>query len=317
VLLILVHAAVCAGQGQKKVAVPSHANAQATPPDQNATNWVPDVGASLQIAISPSTPHIIRGADYSLDTEIKNVSKRPVALDIESARLAVQPEVASSRGGCVMFFTPYYSDSISKTEVSMFILQPGDHVTLYFNLGEVMDLGNAENQPCVLGHLSNIRKTLDFMPGNYTFELSGKVRMADTDFVPGQAAPKWSDPRLFSQSSALQIGIDQTNILCFAAIGGLLAYFVMALRPQGEVITLAAQPLWSRDWFKKLGHLIKNVLGAAFLSAAVTIVASRLSDTQFPVKVSVEDFWGAVTIGFVAYFVGGKFIDQLAGLVKK
>jgi hypothetical protein len=31
--------------------------------------------------------------------------------------------------------------------------------------------------------------------------------------------------------------------------------------------------------------------------------------------VSVDDFWGTLTVGFVAYFIGGKFIDSLAASV--
>jgi hypothetical protein len=54
----------------------------------------------------------------------------------------------------------------------------------------------------------------------------------------------------------------------------------------------------------------------AILSAAFTIVSSRLSDSQFPIKVSVLDGWGAITIGFLSCFVGNKFIDSLRGLLK-
>jgi hypothetical protein len=49
--------------------------------------------------------------------------------------------------------------------------------------------------------------------------------------------------------------------------------------------------------------------------AVVTILASHLSETQFPTKVSVNDVWGAGTIGFLAYFVGYKFIDKLVATV--
>jgi hypothetical protein len=36
-----------------------------------------------------------------------------------------------------------------------------------------------------------------------------------------------------------------------------------------------------------------------------------LSDTQFPVKVSVNDFWGALTIGFISYFIGGRILATI------
>jgi hypothetical protein len=42
----------------------------------------------------------------------------------------------------------------------------------------------------------------------------------------------------------------------------------------------------------------------------------KLADTQFSIKVSVNDVWGAMTIGFIAFFVGNKLIEQLASTVK-
>ena len=60
--------------------------------------------------------------------------------------------------------------------------------------------------------------------------------------------------------------------------------------------------------------IARNLFSAALLGAAITIVASRLADTQFPVKVSVNDVWGAMTVGFVAYFIGNKFIEKLVKL---
>lgn len=72
----------------------------------------------------------------------------------------------------------------------------------------------------------------------------------------------------------------------------------------------------ARKWLKSLLVVVRNALAAGLLGAALTIVASRLSDTQFPVKVSVNDFWGALTIGFISYFIGNRLlttiIDKLA-----
>ena len=100
----------------------------------------------------------------------------------------------------------------------------------------------------------------------------------------------------------------QTVAIIAAMVGGILAYFVASLRPGGDF-----------DQFLKSGHtwifstliIFRNLVSAMLLSAVVTIVASRVSETQFPVKVSVADFWGALTIGFVAYFIGNRVIDQL------
>ena len=78
----------------------------------------------------------------------------------------------------------------------------------------------------------------------------------------------------------------------------------------------AAVGIWTRSGVILAAKLIRDVLGVAILSSAFTIVSSRLSDSQFPIKVSVLDGWGAITIGFLSYFVGNKFIDSLRNLVK-
>jgi hypothetical protein len=47
------------------------------------------------------------------------------------------------------------------------------------------------------------------------------------------------------------------------------------------------------------------------MGVVIAIVASRVSETQLPIKVSISDFWGAVTVGFVAYFVGDRILKKL------
>jgi hypothetical protein len=43
----------------------------------------------------------------------------------------------------------------------------------------------------------------------------------------------------------------------------------------------------------------------------ITILLSRISETQFLIKVTVNDFWGAVAIGFVANYMGAKALNKL------
>jgi hypothetical protein len=97
-------------------------------------------------------------------------------------------------------------------------------------------------------------------------------------------------------------------------LGGLLAYFVMSLREGGDFLRLKAEiDQKLRTPNSRWGVILRNMLSAGLLSGVVTIVLSRISDTQFPIKVSVADFWGALTVGFVAYFAGNKLIDKIAG----
>jgi|GEM_PF-1822558 len=132
----------------------------------------------------------------------------------------------------------------------------------------------------------------------------------------------------FSETKTLHVGLSQLTTLFAAMIGAFIAYWVVALKPGQDwdafiVVLEDAEPTTgptsvppisnSRKWLAGLS-LVRNAFLAAVLGGVVTIVASRLSDTHFPVKVSVNDWWGALTIGFVAYFVGNKFINTLSTL---
>jgi hypothetical protein len=132
----------------------------------------------------------------------------------------------------------------------------------------------------------------------------------------------------FSETKTLHVGLSQVETLAAAMSGAFIAYWVIALRPDKDWDAFFAlafedrelgkekpeKPITvTRKWFAGFS-LIRNAVLAAVLGGVVTIVASRLSDTHFPVKVSVNDWWGALTIGFIAYFLGNKFIDKLSSL---
>jgi hypothetical protein len=311
-LLLLVNAVLCIGQDQKNVApTGSQVSVLSKALNPSAT----DANSPLQVTISPSTAHIVRGAAYSLDAQIKNVSKQPVGVDLRTITLAAQPELAPKNQNCAWFFGSFYSPSIARNEDENFILQPQERVTVFFNMRTGDNLGANTAPICRAKRTDGISNVLNFVPGQYVFELTGRYKAPNP--VPGSSestSTGWSEPRVFSQNATLEVGIDQASILLFAALGGFFAFLVMALRHGGDFGQIFAEQMGTRAWFWKVAVFGKNAFAAAFLSAAVTIVASRLSDTQFPIKVSVNDFWGALTVGFVSYFVGGKFIDKLANL---
>jgi hypothetical protein len=42
-----------------------------------------------------------------------------------------------------------------------------------------------------------------------------------------------------------------------------------------------------------------------------TVVLSRIAETQFFIKVSVSDFWGAIAVGFLANYGGWALLDKM------
>jgi hypothetical protein len=289
---------------------------------------VADSTSFLQVTISPSTPQILKSSVYSIDVLVKNISSKPVLINTASILLAVEPELGPPQSGCTSFYSPHlnktikitsYQDPLGGGTANLLTLQPQERITLFFNLGE-SNVFIPEG--CTLGRWEKLGKTFDFIPGVYTFDLSGNFVTDETATTPsspaqGQSKMVWQNPRIFSESTTLRVGIEQSAILFFAALGGLLAYVLMDIRQKigGDIGSIFSSER-PREALYRIFIFAKNAIGASFLSAATTVVASRLSGTEFPVKVSVNDFWGALTVGFVSFFVGGKFIEKLADLRK-
>ena len=49
------------------------------------------------------------------------------------------------------------------------------------------------------------------------------------------------------------------------------------------------------------------------LSAIVTILLSRVSESQFLIRISITDFWGAIAIGFISNYLGYEILKKLIG----
>ena len=103
----------------------------------------------------------------------------------------------------------------------------------------------------------------------------------------------------------------QAVILFGAAVGGLFAYFI---HPQARRRLIDSAPFRGRSFLYEGTRRIFQEIGGAFaallLSTIVTILLSQISDTQFFIRVTVSDLWGAITIGFVADYAGSTILGK-------
>jgi hypothetical protein len=271
----------------------------------------------LHITISPSTTHIIEGAVYGLDAEIENTSNLPVTINFSQTQLTVQPELAPSNVSCTWFYDTVSNDNVP----TPLVLQPGDHFTVFFDTGAAAEQkGLRDNPQCKTTYWGSVRKRLDFVPGNYSFVMTGSFStppvMTTSGTAQGGKPPEATAPdnHYFTETAILPVTIDQSQIILYAGLGGLLAFLVTRFRSE-EVVpgqTAKSGATVTKSRVKRTAVVLRSASAAVLVSVTVTVIASRLSTTSFPVKVSVEDFWGALTVGFVSYFVGGKFIDKLS-----
>ena len=278
---------------------------QATKPSES-----PSTQDLLKVTIASSRVSVTRDGSYGVYADLENISPSAVTIRPSETVLVVQPEVARP-SACVEWEWGIFPARVTGKDgkpVSEMQILPNEHYKVFWDLTTRPQEPGREGQQSAqpqgtCSGRSRLAEYLGFVPGDYAFTVEGIV------YAPG--ADNNPQPHTYTETTTLHVGISQISTAIAAFIGALLAYFVVALQPGREF------DKWQSD-LPPAGHarmfliVLRNAFSAGLLGAAVTIVASRLSDTQFPVKVSVNDFWGSLTIGFVAYFIGSRFIVNLA-----
>ncbi len=341
------------------------ADAQNAPPDQpsetqsSSANVV--TSTPLKITLTPSELPLKLGSNSNIVADIQNILTQPVEIETKSIELMMHAILTPSASLCSAPMSATSNRQIMQEPY--LVLEPQDHLTVFFNLSQrpmtpeqlkkLMDdsqtttaapnqiEGQAMRSPAVTPYQRDLRafyeescqttlsgrikRAIDFTPGNYEYYLSGRFSVCTK---VGEINNCYFPTRSFGQSATFQVGIDQSLIIVFAVLGGLLAYLVVSVRGDdgaiGEFFTLlTSEPglkgiakAVSKDGLILAIKILRDIVGVAILSSAFTIVTSRLSDSQFPIKVSVLDVWGAITVGFLSYFAGNKFIDSLRGMIK-
>lgn len=145
---------------------------------------------------------------------------------------------------------------------------------------------------------------LFFVPGDYKAMVQAKVGVGESPLSPSKTY------YTFSETAVIKVGAPQSVILLGAMLGGLVSWLLF---PQGEPKSVT--DAFSKDGFAAAGGKvfwwIYSIAGACLLSAIVTVLLARLSDSQFLVKISVNDFWGALVVGFIAQYAGKSILDKI------
>jgi hypothetical protein len=154
----------------------------------------------------------------------------------------------------------------------------------------------------------NELRFLFFNPGDYRISVQAKY---------------WTDParplRAYhstTQNMTIRVMAPQFVILLGAALGGLIAYIIFPTRRAQQVTVTRTTTPDTRftTIFRAATDVQKKItaaLGAMLWSAIVTILLSRLAESQFLIRVTVNDFWGAIAIGLVAQYAGSKWLERL------
>jgi hypothetical protein len=289
----------------------------------------------FKVTINASRVSVTRNGSYGVYADLENISAEVVKVRAEETMLVVQPEIAepSACVGLEQGIFPAQPLSADQTKPDGIFIQPNEHYKVFWELTRNRTmlgkkLPPASQSPGRDSGCSDywpkwIDEYLGFVPGEYAFTVEGIVYAPNTK---GETIA-----HTYTETTTLHVGLSQASTALAAFLGALLAYFVVALQPgqdfeKWKVKSAATSASSSASdnslqpagtwmviggWLHSAAVVLRNALAAGLLGSALTIVASRLSDTQFPIKVSVNDFWGALTIGFISYFIGNRLLSTI------
>lgn len=257
-----------------------------------------DLSSLIEISIESSRPQLTAGTGLGIVAEIKNLSDNTVYLRETHFVLVLPPELHNPRtqgewGGKYGFFP-----TESSREVSL-ALRPGDTYKAFWTTKRESSSLFSYLADSIMSELYFIF----FSPGDYKITVVAKY---------------WTDPktpsndfRTVTRSTTLPVAAPQFVILFGASIGGLIAYFLL---PQARRRLM--QPS-ERSEMRLLYFTLRfskesaGIVGSVLLSIIITILLSRISETQFLIRVTVNDLWGAIAIGFIANYTGSKVLSKI------
>jgi hypothetical protein len=139
---------------------------------------------------------------------------------------------------------------------------------------------------------------LRFVPGAYPITVEAKYwdkAKFDSDDYHTAVAEKTVD-----------FAAPESIILFGAVLGGFI--FALLSWVRAEEGNPSPSRLDNAPAFVRIGL---SLLGSALLSVIITILLSRIQETQFFIKVSVSDLWGAIAIGFLGNYGGFALLDKM------
>ncbi len=305
----------------------------------------------LKITMTPSETPLKIGSTSNMAATIQNISNLPVSVSTTSLLLTTPAIVGGKASKCVVdipqanilstvqpMVTLQPQDSITV----LFNLSQPPRYAAPVHMPKESDAAFQQAEQsyrtfmtsCNMGWSGPLQRVLDFSPGNYDYYLQGQFTLC-TDMKEQATNAACSQPlRNFSASASFPVGIDQTTIVIFAILGGWLALFYVVFSKASQpgsilhdfnssLLDLAPeekssnpvgrflQKLMTSSGAQAAARFLVRLIATSILSAAVTVISSRISNPSLPIRINVMDAWGAMTMGFLSYFLGAKFISSL------
>jgi hypothetical protein len=271
--------------------------AQPTRPKELSATTATPVTDLIDIRPQTFLSSVSAGDDFGIAVDITNKSHEPVFLHPRYFVITLPPQLerqAYSPTGWSASFTgrPGNRTPDGKTEdffESPVRIEAGSSTSAFWTRRSrpEKDAEAASDW----GALTFLLQQLTFTPGDYVIKLNA------TTWTKKDNVGHWDTDDSKSQVVDIKVPVaaPQWVIIVGAVVGGLIAYVLL---PKTRL---------------ELGRAgIGGILTSALLSVIVTILLSRLSETQFVIRVTVNDIWGAIALGFVGSASGTSILKKLA-----
>ena len=295
IVILFVFSAVFPALAQAKQTAPT----QATPTPKNSP--------AIDIKVETFRKQIVPGTAIGVVADITNNSSAPVYLREQDVHLILPPEV--ERPGVTIYSSDgwFPTEYLEKTP-RVISIKPKETYRVFWNRSpETIPKEEGSSEPPTAGAFSlfsDVRRWLQFInftPGAYAITVEAKYwdqRKFDGD-----------DYHTSVETKSIEYAAPQRIILLGAVLGGLIFTILSMVRAEQSTVNDASAGRLSAA--KTLGKIVLTLVGSILLSVIITILLSRIAETQFFIKVSVSDFWGAIALGFLANYGGWALLDKM------
>jgi hypothetical protein len=234
------------------------------------------------------------GEKWAVFASVNNLSDVPIWITSETSLLTIPTEVlGQSRRFFAQFaFLPTLGDEVSNEHVR---INPGEKYIIEWYVDGLDEPGSDDRIGVGFRFIKILKEFLLFKPDEYPF--TAIVHYWNTPPSIENGRFNLSNTKMVSEVRSIQIEGSPIVLILGAAIGGMFAFairsFVSTSIPSVKAIRTVSM------------YLIGLVSTMLFCVVGV-ILLERLSKSDFPVAVSVKDFWGAIAIGFVLEWWGLK-----------
>jgi hypothetical protein len=259
---------------------------------QRGTEQASPSADQIKLTLLPSRAQTASDTSFAISAEIENPTTHPIFISPTFLTLTIPPEVdpAPNVGNISEWyaFLPGTGETGENSSNQIVAVGPGSRTTAIFSL--------ARNP----SFAERFKAAVRLVPGDYRMHVVCAYWKTFEDAK--QHLPNYS---IQTAETTLTVIAPPSAILTGAALGGLMAFFLLP-----NLWLPVSKKFEEHRWPWRVFIVCRGLAASSLLSVIVTILLSRVSESQFLIRVSIQDFWGAVAIGFIVGASGTSILQR-------